>query len=66
MADKVEMTLRFPETARDASVLLLDQIMTAINRGQLVVSDPKLQSRLDNWKARAALTLSDAMTETRP
>ena len=62
MADKIGIPIRYPATARDASVILLGQILTAINLGHLVAAEGK-EVALEKWKARADVTISDAKVE---
>lgn len=52
--------LSYPETARDAAVLYLGQLLIAFNEGQLIVSDPRFQPALDVLKSNAAVVMSDA------
>lgn len=56
------ISIRFPATARDAAVVLLNQIVQAINAGEVVsgIGDPK---ELEKWRDKAALVLSDALIE---
>lgn len=56
------LKIQFPDTARDAAVLMLDQIVTAINRKE-VVGAPGYINALDAWCAKAAVILSDAKVE---
>lgn len=60
---KALIKIKFPETARDAAVIFLDQILVAIKAGQLIVSKPEYQPALDAIRTNAAVALSDAKTE---
>ena len=59
MAGRAEMRLQYPATARDASVLLLEQILTAANLKHIVAA-PGKEDAFEKWKSLAAVTLSDA------
>jgi hypothetical protein len=57
---KVSMTVRFPETARDAAVLMVDQMWSALHLGHLVTSKPEYEDAKWSWMRRAEEVLAKA------
>lgn len=60
---QASMMIEFPESASDAAVLLVHQMYTAINNGQMIVSDPTFEQGLDAWCKSARLIIADANLE---
>lgn len=57
MPARVDLTLRYPDTARDAAVVLVEQMWTAITDGHLVAPRACHRPGLQSWLSAAALCL---------
>lgn len=55
----IELTLQYPETARDAAVLLVEQMLAAFKNGSVEITKPDFQSGLEAWLRSAMRVLKE-------